>query len=90
MSYQPYGVLGTLHSAPMAHHKAALSWTASGYGARIPAPIMVTVQNGGPRKHRVYVTLYGNAGSAWFNHRGHRYYLPDTAEAGDTVFCEAA
>ena len=90
MAYLPHSVFATLYDAPMAHHKAGLSWTASGYGKRIPSAIMVAVDNGGPRRHRVYVTIYGNAGTAWFNHRGTRYILPDTAERGDRVLCVAS
>ena len=43
--------------APMAHHLAGLTWTASGYGARIPMPYMVRV-NG--KWRRVYCRIYSN------------------------------
>lgn len=48
--------------APMAHHRAGLQWTASGYGSAIPSRLMVLF-NG--RWRRVYVAQYGNAGTAY-------------------------
>ena len=42
--------------------RLGLSYTASGYGAKIPSSRMVRV---GKRWHRVYVTCYSNAGTAW-------------------------
>ena len=44
--------------APMEHHKLGLSWTASGYGAKIPTERMV--KYGGWR--RVYCAQYSNIG----------------------------
>lgn len=44
--------------APMRHHELGLSWTASGYGARIPMPYMVQVSG---RWRRVYCYRYSNA-----------------------------
>lgn len=48
--------------APMRHHLAGLSWTATGYGAAIPSRLMVKF-NG--RWRRVYVRQYSNAGTAY-------------------------
>jgi len=48
--------------APLPHHIAGLSWTATGYGAAIPSRLMVKF-NG--RWRRVYVAQYGNAGTAY-------------------------
>ncbi len=48
--------------APMPHHKRGLSWTASGYGYRIPMPYMVQYEG---RWRRVYVACYGNSGTAY-------------------------
>lgn len=45
---------------PMAHHKAGLSFTASGYGARVPTEYMVWY-NGHWR--RVYCRIYSNIGT---------------------------
>lgn len=48
--------------AEMRHHKLGLTWTASGYGPRIPSSYMVRWAG---RWRRVYVAQYGNAGSAY-------------------------
>lgn len=48
--------------SPMPHHKAGLSWTASGYGARLPSLYMVRYLG---RWRRVYVACYSNAGTAY-------------------------
>lgn len=63
---------GTAHSmwtkevpakhAPMPHHLAGLSYTATGYGKRIPTTTMVLF-NG--RWRRVYVCCYSNSGTAY-------------------------
>lgn len=55
--------------APLWHHEAGLSYTASGYGAKIPSAFMVRHEG---RWRRVYVTQYGNAGSAWVTVDGAR------------------
>ena len=46
--------------SPMAHHRHGLSWTASGYGARIPMEYMVQV-NGKWRS--VYCRICSNIGT---------------------------
>ena len=49
--------------APMAHHAHPhLTWTASGYGARIPTEHMVRV---GGRWRRVYCYIYSNSGTLY-------------------------
>lgn len=60
--------LETKHS-PLWWQTAGKSYTASGYGRKIPASTMVRIQ-----KHwrRVYVTIYGNAGTAWIVLNGER------------------
>lgn len=45
---------------PMPHHRRGLTWTASGYGARIPTEHMV---NYGNRWRRVYCYRYSNIGT---------------------------
>lgn len=47
---------------PMPHHKAGLSWTATGYGARIPTVYMIQVDG---RWRRVYSICYSNNGTAY-------------------------
>lgn len=48
--------------APLPFHDAGLSYTASGYGRRIPTRFMVHVSG---RWHRVYLCQFSNAGSAY-------------------------
>lgn len=47
---------------PLWWHIAGLSYTASGYGNKIPSAKMVRV---GGRWRRVYVTQWSNAGTPW-------------------------
>ena len=63
---------------PLWWHKAGLSFTASGYGARIPSDRMVRLAGDRPGIfRRVYVTIYSNAGTAWVVRNGARVVLPD-------------
>lgn len=48
--------------APMAHHKAGLSWTATGYGARIPTVYQVKWLG---QWRRVYCRIYSNSGTLY-------------------------
>ena len=48
--------------APMPHHKLGLSYTASGYGKRIPTATMVKFEG---KWCRVYVCQYSNVGTAY-------------------------
>lgn len=50
----------------MPHHVRGLSWTASGYGARIPTVYMVQVQG---KWRRVYAICYSNAGTCFIGKR---------------------
>lgn len=60
--------------APMAHHSnPRLTWTASGYGARIPTEYMVQF-NG--RWRRVYCRIYSNVGTL---------YIGRLAEVGERI-----
>ena len=52
--------------APMAHHLAGPTWTASGYGARIPTPYMVRA-NG--KWRRVYCRIYSNIGTMFIGRK---------------------
>lgn len=74
--------------APMRHHDAGLSWTASGYGRKLPTRYMLAYADGrgGYRWHRVYVAQYGNAGSAYIIVRGRMTLLtPDVEHALETT-----
>lgn len=75
-------IIATLSYSPTCQSRG------SQYGKKLTTDLMASVRNGGARKHRVYVTRYGNAGSAWFTHKGIRYTLPDTAEVDIPVLCE--
>lgn len=48
--------------APLSHHKRGLSYTATGYGNRIPTVYMVKWQG---KWRRVYAACYGNAASTY-------------------------
>ena len=49
---------------PMAHHKAGLTFTATGYGKRIPTENMVKLP-GSTRWRRVYCCVYGSIGTCY-------------------------
>lgn len=68
--------------APMRHHDAGLSWTASGYGRKIPTRYMVAHADGrgGYRWHRVYSIVMGNAGTAYIIVRGRMTILTPAVE----------
>lgn len=48
--------------AELPHHKAGLSYTATGYGKRIPTRYMVNFQG---RWRRVYCCIFSNAGTLY-------------------------
>ena len=52
--------------APLWWQARGLSFTASGYGRRIPTTRMLQLP-GSPRWRRVYVCIYSNAGTAYVN-----------------------
>lgn len=54
---------------PLEWQKQGLSFTASGYGKKIPTSDVIYLRG---RKHRVYVTQYSNAGTAWIVFDGKR------------------
>lgn len=51
--------------APMRWQELGLSYTASGYGSKIPTRYMVKHNN---RMKRVYCALYGNSGTCYIIH----------------------
>jgi len=53
--------------APLWFHKRGLSYTATGYGARIPTVYMVKWAG---RWRRVYAACYGNAASTYIGKAG--------------------
>ena len=60
-------VLVEAKDAPLWWHRKGLSYTASGYGARIPSATMVKWAG---RWRRVYVACFGNAGTAYIGKPG--------------------
>lgn len=59
-----------------------LSFTASGYGRRIPTRYMLAYADGPTRYrwHRVYAIVAGNSGSLYIRVRGVRLFLTPNAE----------
>ena len=57
---------------PMRHHRLNLTYTASGYGDRIPTPWTVRYMK---RERRIYSTVYGNSGSCWIIANGKRIHV---------------
>ena len=55
-----------VRESPMAHHLAGLTWTATGYGARIPSRYMVHI-NG--KWRRVYFRCYSNIGTCFIGRK---------------------
>ena len=50
--------------APMPHHVAGLSYTATGYGRKLPTTRMVRLP-GNPRWRRVYCCIFSNIGTCY-------------------------
>ena len=53
---------------PMAHHKRGLSWTASGYGRKIPTEYMLNCADN--RRRRVYCCIFSNSGTLYIRYKG--------------------
>lgn len=58
---------------PMYHHSHNLSYTASGYGNKLPTQYMVRVFS--QRWHRVYCICYSNVGTCYVIIKGKRYIV---------------
>jgi hypothetical protein len=54
---------------PLPHHVAGLSYTATGYGRKIPTSRMVRLP-GSPRWRRVYCCIYSNIGTCYVTSGG--------------------
>lgn len=60
--------------------KAPFNRSISGYGSKVPTQYMVRHATS-KRWHRVYMIQYSNAGSAYIERHGNRYFLnPETEE----------
>lgn len=55
---------------PMHHHKLGLSWTASGYGSKIPTQYMVRTVDS--KWRRVYCAIFSNSGTLYVMHGKHK------------------
>lgn len=70
MEYIQYGRINRIRDnvklqtkeKPLYHHMHNLSYTASGYGHKIPTRYIVRLYN---RWYRVYSMIYGNSGSLY-------------------------
>ena len=51
---------------PLPHHKAGLSYTATGYGSKIPTPYMVRTID--QKWRRVYCAIFSNVGTCYVHH----------------------
>ena len=58
--------------SPMYHHVHGLSFTASGYGKKLPTQYMVNLGN---KWHRVYCVCFSNSGSIYIISKGERYLV---------------
>ena len=54
---------------PMRHHKLGLTYTATGYGSKIPTEYMVKYNN---RWYRVYCAIYSNNGTLYIISNGNK------------------
>jgi hypothetical protein len=63
-----------LIESPLLWQERGLSYTASGYGAKIPTSKKVKFRG---RWHRVYCTIYSNSGSCWIKSKGEKYYVSE-------------
>jgi len=55
---------------PMKHHEIGLSWTATGYGSKIPTRYMVRTIDS--KWRRVYCAIYSNIGTLYVMHGKNR------------------
>ncbi len=61
---------------PLRYHKLGLTYTARGYGRKIPSRYMLSVDGG--RYRRVYATCFSNVASYWVIVLGKKLYLRDS------------
>jgi hypothetical protein len=63
----------TLIDKPLWWHEKGLQQTASGYGGKLTSRRVAKLADG--RERRVYVTCYGNNGTAWITIDGKQYVV---------------
>ena len=61
-----------LYDRPLPWQVLGLTYTTSGYGARIPTRYVVSFKG---RVRRVYCTIYSNFGTCWFTCQGTRWIV---------------
>lgn len=61
---------------PLRHHVLGLTYTATGYGAKLPTRYMLTLNGGCLR--RIYATCFSNVASYWVLIDGHKFFLRDS------------
>jgi hypothetical protein len=67
---------------PLWWHVQGLSYTASGYGAKIPTRGMVHYQG---RDRRIYCTIYSNSGTCWIVVKGRKHIVSDDYQGNVTI-----
>ncbi|MDB5716525.1 MAG: hypothetical protein JWO15_3922 [Sphingomonadales bacterium] len=80
LKYTNGTTVGAVLYHPLPHHLAGLSYTATGYGPKIPSPWMIVTvgtRDEGFRltKRRVYSMVYGNSGSWYVLIKGEVHHL---------------
>jgi hypothetical protein len=65
----PYEII----DKPLSWQTKGLQQTATGYGSKLTSTRCVKFPDGKTR--RIYITCYGNAGSAWITVNGKKVYL---------------
>jgi|TARA_R110002033_G_scaffold90267_1_gene140273 hypothetical protein len=73
-NYAVNGVSVESKEERLPHQKMNLSYTATGYGRRIPSTFMVKFKN---RWRRVYVAIYSNAGTAYIGKLEERLFVDE-------------
>lgn len=60
---------------PLWWHKKGLSYTASGYGEKIPTSKVIKMDDG--RERRIYCDIYSNIGSCYIIVKGKKLFVRD-------------
>lgn len=77
--------VASVEDRPLWWQAHGLSYTATGYGRKIPSSRVVTIDGEGTRARRVYVTIFSNAGTAWIVWRGRKWIVDEFTGVGDTL-----
>ena len=63
-----------LHTMPLPHHTEGLSFTATGYGSRIPTDKCIYLRG---RRYRIYCRIFSNIGTCFINFEGRPVVVRD-------------